>query len=154
MLSWRTVGDLQKHSVPRSSLPVFHFFCRCFFHLWDFVKNNTSETPERAAFPILWLNSGAQITHGGQVKRPREKVVITNVRNPYERLVAEQLSIKATVKKNCNRKDASTLSQAWPVYWLNNGSLSFHFTCFFINKKNLCAIKWALLCKLSCEHYC
>ncbi len=34
--------------------------------------------------------------------------VITNVRNPFERLVAEQLTIKATEKKNCNRKDASS----------------------------------------------
>ncbi len=32
--------------------------------------------------------------------------VITNVRNPYERLVAEQLTVKATEKKHCNRKDA------------------------------------------------
>ncbi len=39
--------------------------------------------------------------------------VITNVRNPFERLVAEQLTIKTTEKKNCNRKDASTLSPAW-----------------------------------------
>ncbi len=39
--------------------------------------------------------------------------VITNVRKPFERLVAEQLTIKANEKKNCNRKDASTLSPAW-----------------------------------------
>ncbi len=38
------------------------------------MKSRTSETPECAAFPILWLNAGAQITHGGQVQRPREKV--------------------------------------------------------------------------------
>ncbi len=24
------------------------------------------------AFPIFWLSAGAQITHGGQVQRPRE----------------------------------------------------------------------------------
>ncbi len=35
------------------------------------------------------------------------------VRNPLERLVTEQLTIKATEKKNCYRKDASTLSPAW-----------------------------------------
>ncbi len=39
--------------------------------------------------------------------------VITNVRNPFERIVAEQLTIKTTEKKNCNRKDASTLIPAW-----------------------------------------
>ncbi len=39
--------------------------------------------------------------------------VITNVRNPFERLVAEQLTTKATEKKNRNRKEASTLSPAW-----------------------------------------
>ncbi len=39
--------------------------------------------------------------------------VITNVRDPYERLLAEQLTIKATEKKNYNRKGASTLSPAW-----------------------------------------
>ncbi len=62
--NWRTVGDLQKRIVSRSSLPVGHFFHRCFFHLYDFVKSRTSETPECAAFSILWLNAGAQITHG------------------------------------------------------------------------------------------
>ncbi len=41
------------------------------------------------------------------------KNVNSNVRNPFERLVAEQLTIKATEKKNCNRKDASTLSPTW-----------------------------------------
>ncbi len=39
--------------------------------------------------------------------------VITNVRNSFEHPVAEQLTIKATEKKNYNRKDASTLSPAW-----------------------------------------
>ncbi len=37
------------------------------------MKNKSLETPECAAFPILRLNAGAQITHGGQVQRLREK---------------------------------------------------------------------------------
>ncbi len=40
------------------------------------MKDKTSETPDCAAFPILWLNAGAQITHGGQVQRPRESLVM------------------------------------------------------------------------------
>ncbi len=38
---------------------------------------------------------------------------LIDFRNSYERLVADQLMIKATEKKNCNVKDTSTLSQAW-----------------------------------------
>ncbi len=34
ILNWRTIGVFQKHIV-------FH---RCFFHLWDFLKNETSKT--------------------------------------------------------------------------------------------------------------
>ncbi len=50
--------------------------------------------------------------------------VITNVRNLYNRVVVEQLTIKATEKKNCNKKDASPLSKAWiPLI----PRLSFHF---------------------------
>ncbi len=58
ILYWRTVGDLQK----RMSRVVFHlsnFFHRCFFYLHDFVNSGTSETPECAALPILWLNAMA-----------------------------------------------------------------------------------------------
>ncbi len=62
---------IKKRIVSQRSLPVVHFFRRCFFHLWDFVKNKTSETPECAAF--LRLNAGARMTHGGQVQRPGEK---------------------------------------------------------------------------------
>ncbi len=40
--------------------------------LWDFLKKNTLETTKYAAFPILQLYTGAQITHGGQVQRRRE----------------------------------------------------------------------------------
>ncbi len=57
IVNWCTVGDLQKHIVSRRSLPVAHFFRRCFFHLQDSVKNKISETPECAAFPILRLST-------------------------------------------------------------------------------------------------
>ncbi len=40
-------------------------------------------------------------------------MLITNVRNPFYRLVGEQLTIKATEKKNYNRKDASTPRSVW-----------------------------------------
>ncbi len=52
------------------------------------------------------------IKTGHTVAFENAQPVITNLRSPYERFVAEQLTIKATEKKNCNRKDASTLSQA------------------------------------------
>ncbi len=67
--------------------------------------------------------------------------MITNVRNTFERLVAEQLTIKATGKENYNRKDAPTLSQAWipllsrllALLWLS--ILSFHvFFLMLFNK--------------------
>ncbi len=50
------------------------------------------------------------IKNGHTVAFESTQSVITNVRNPFERLVAKQLIIKATEKKNCNRKDTSTLS--------------------------------------------
>ncbi len=34
-------------------------------------------------FLSLWLNAGAQITHGGQVQRPRQKLVKSE-QNPFE----------------------------------------------------------------------
>ncbi len=106
ILNWRTVGDHKKHIVSRSSLPVVHFFHRCFF-----VKSRTSETPECAAFPILWLSAGTQVTHGGQVQRPREKVwsmapvcwrykegleVFAAVKQTYKRFLIKQLGIIST----------------------------------------------------------
>ncbi len=45
--------------------------------------------------------------------------VITNVRNTFERLVAEQLTIKATAKKNCNKLHQLSVqpgSLYFPVY--------------------------------------
>ncbi len=41
-----------------------------------FVRNKTSETPECAAFPFLYLNAGAQISRGGQVQI-RENILET-----------------------------------------------------------------------------
>ncbi len=44
---------------------------------------------------------------------------ITNVRNTCERLVAEQLTIKATAKKNCNKLHQLSVqpgSLGFPVY--------------------------------------
>ncbi len=53
------------------------------------------------------------IKTGHIVAFERAQPVKTNVRNSFERLVAEQPTIKATEKKNCNRKGASTLSPTW-----------------------------------------
>ncbi len=53
------------------------------------------------------------IKTGHTVEFENAQAVITNVSNLYERLVAEQPKVKATEKKNWNRKDASVLSQAW-----------------------------------------
>ncbi len=69
IFNWRTVDDLQKHIFSRGSLSIVQFFHHCFFHLWEFTKNNTSETLECAAIPILRLNAEAQITHGSVVRR-------------------------------------------------------------------------------------
>ncbi len=33
VFNWRTDGDPQKHIVSQRSLPVVHFFRRCFLHL-------------------------------------------------------------------------------------------------------------------------
>ncbi len=41
------------------------------------MKTRTSKTPECAAFPILRLNAGAQITHVGQVQRLSLGALIT-----------------------------------------------------------------------------
>ncbi len=38
-----------------------------------FLSHVATETPPYAAFPILCLNAGAQITPGGQVQRLHEK---------------------------------------------------------------------------------
>ncbi len=67
ILNWCAVGYLHKYIVPWSILPVAHFFHRCSFHVWDFVRHKTSETQKYAAFPIL----RAKITHGGHVEWPR-----------------------------------------------------------------------------------
>ncbi len=53
------------------------------------------------------------IKFGHTVAFENAQPVITNVRNLYDRIVAVQLTIKATEKKNCNRKDASPLSKTW-----------------------------------------
>ncbi len=34
-------------------------------------------------FLSLWLNAGAQITHGGPVQRPRQTVKDTNMREQF-----------------------------------------------------------------------
>ncbi len=63
---------LQKHIVSRCSLPVGKFFCRFFFTCEISWWTKLQKHLKCAAFPILWLNAEAQMTHGGQVQRPRE----------------------------------------------------------------------------------
>ncbi len=70
---------------------------------------NTRNVPQNIFGPIALQ----AIKIGHTVAFESAQPVITNVRNPFERLVAAKLTIKATEKKNCNRKDASTLSLAW-----------------------------------------
>ncbi len=59
------------------------------------------------------------IKTGHTVALESAQPVITNVRNPFERLVADQLTIKATEKKNCNRKHQFSVQSGslyFPVY--------------------------------------
>ncbi len=56
------------------------------------------------------------IKFGHTVAFESAQPVITNVRNLFEGLVAEQLTIKATEKKNCKRKDASSLDPSTPPF--------------------------------------
>ncbi len=53
------------------------------------------------------------IKTGHTVTLDSAQPVITNVRNLCERLAAEQLMLRATEKKSCNRNVASTLNPAW-----------------------------------------
>ncbi len=53
-------------------------------------------------FLSLWLNAGAQITHGGQVQRPRQK---------SEAYLALQLSLHMARKKRTNFRRSSVIFQ-------------------------------------------
>ncbi len=62
----------------------------------------------------------------------------TNARNPFERLVAEQLTINATEKKNCNRKDASSLDPSTsPSSDLIMALYPFISLSFILSNKNV-----------------
>ncbi len=64
-------------------------------------SNKDEQNPEEKSAIALHA-----ITTGHTVAFESAQSVITNVRNPLERLAAKQLTIKATEKKNCYRKDA------------------------------------------------
>ncbi len=50
-------------------------------------------------FLSLWLNAGAQITHGGEVQRPRQKVT--------------KMESKSMVKTQADREKAKVCKFSW-----------------------------------------
>ncbi len=88
----RSGGQPSWSSAPLEN-SVVHFFRRCFFHLWDSAKNRASETPNRGALPIFWLNAERKSPMATNFKGHAKKIGIGSLRTRDLTIACHHLTI-------------------------------------------------------------